>query len=70
MAEEKKKIEQCNGFCKKTQYGSKSAADADIKRIAKKSSRSIIPIRSYRCRFGFWHLTSKEDMFKTPIGKD
>lgn len=50
--------------CNKVQYGSKKMADDDIARISKKSNRSTIPIRSYICKYGFWHLTSKEDMFK------
>lgn len=48
----------------KTKYGTKEAADQDIKLIRNKSNRSRIPIRSYFCKCGFWHLTSKEDMFK------
>lgn len=50
--------------CHKTKYGTKQAADQDIKLIGKKSTRNKVPIRSYFCKCGFWHLTSQEDIFK------
>lgn len=53
--------------CDKVRYGSKKAADEDIARIKKKSTRSRVPIRSYQCTVCYgrpWHLTSREDLFK------
>lgn len=50
--------------CNKTKYGSQKEADWDIARIREKSKRSVVPIRSYRCKSGCWHITSKEDLFK------
>lgn len=50
--------------CTKVKYASKKMADEDIARIRKKSKREKIPIRSYLCKCGGWHLTSREDMFK------
>lgn len=50
--------------CNKTKYGSQKEADWDILRIRNKSKRSVVPIRSYRCKSGCWHITSKEDLFK------
>jgi len=46
--------------CNKTAYTTQEFADADIKRIAEKSNRKTIPLRSYFCPLCFnWHLTSK-----------
>lgn len=51
--------------CSKVKYASKSMADDDIIRIARKSKREIVPIRSYLCgKCGGWHLTSRQDMFR------
>ena len=55
--------------CNKTKYGSQKEADKDIDRIRKKSKRNTIPIRSYLCKCGFWHLTSKEDKFKIKLAE-
>ena len=46
--------------CNKTAYSTKEFADADVNRIAEKSNRKTIPLRSYFCPHCFkWHLTSK-----------
>ena len=50
--------------CTKTKYTSQQFAIDDIERIKKKSTRSIIPIRSYYCSCGFWHITSKIDHYE------
>lgn len=47
--------------CAKITYSTKQFADYDIKRIAKISKRSKVPVRSYQCKqCGQWHLTSTE----------
>lgn len=54
-------------MCYKTKYASQHFADLDILRIKKKSKRSRIPIRSYLCECGSWHLTSKDDSLHDKI---
>jgi uncharacterized protein YlaI len=52
--------------CTKVSYGSKKFADDDIKRIAKKSTRTNVPIRSYLCtKCNTWHLTRRVDFVVT-----
>lgn len=48
--------------CQKVRYSSKEFADADIERIKNISDRKKIPLRSYLCKCGAWHLTSKIDI--------
>lgn len=50
-----------NKECNKTKYANEDAANKDVERIRKTSTRSNIPIRSYFCPLcSGWHLTSKE----------
>lgn len=48
--------------CQKVRYSSKEFADADIEHIKNISDRKKIPLRSYLCKCGAWHLTSKMDI--------
>lgn len=50
-----------NSNCIKVKYADKKAADDDILRIRKKSTRAKIPTRSYLCTCGSWHLTSQKE---------
>lgn len=53
--------------CKKVKYATEKAADDDITRIYKTSNRSKVPVRSYLCKCGFWHLTSKKHQMEEKI---
>ena len=46
-------------ICEKVRYSSKAFADADVEKIKNSSNRQKIPLRSYLCKCGAWHLTSK-----------
>ena len=57
-----------SGQCNKTKYATEDAANKDIQRIKKTSTRSTIPIRSYYCGdCTAWHLTSKEPHLVTQL---
>ncbi len=45
--------------CVKTKYNSEAIALEDIARIKLKSTRKKIPTGTYKCKCGFWHLTSQ-----------
>ena len=46
--------------CNKVKYGTKKAAEEDMKRIKNSSKKEILPIRAYKCKIcNCWHLTSK-----------
>lgn len=45
---------------KKTRYRTKADADAEIDRIAKEPPRDKKPVRSYLCKCGVWHITSRQ----------
>lgn len=49
-------------ICHKTKYASAQFALEDIARIKKKSTRNRIPIRTYFCRCGSWHITSQMNL--------
>jgi hypothetical protein len=44
--------------CKKVAFGSKGFADVYIKKLNAISTRAKVPVRSYLCHCGVWHLTS------------
>ena len=49
-----------NEPCNKVKYGTKKAAEEDLKRIKNSSKKEILPIRAYECKIcNCWHLTSK-----------
>ena len=49
-----------NEPCNKVKYGTKKAAEEDLKRIKNSSKKEILPIRAYKCKIcNCWHLTSK-----------
>lgn len=51
--------------CKKTSYGTKAFAEADIVRFSK-SNREKNPKSCYKCKkCGLWHLTSQESHAET-----
>lgn len=57
-----------SGECNKTKYATEDAANKDIQRIKKTSTRSTIPIRSYYCGdCTAWHITSKEPHLVTQL---
>lgn len=47
--------------CPKVRYSSEQHAMFDVNRIQKRSTRSRVPIRAYKCKCGSWHITSKDD---------
>ena len=47
--------------CTKTRFATEKDAAFYISKIKNKSTRDVIPTRSYLCRCGAWHLTSKKD---------
>lgn len=52
--------------CKKTKYKDLAAAEQDIARIKKKSTRERLPNRAYHCpHCNGWHITSRPDHLET-----
>ena len=54
--------------CKKTKFATEADANTFLKIIKEKSKknkgRKKIPIKSYKCAGGLWHLTSRVSFFK------
>lgn len=50
-----------NFDCKKTKYSTEAFAKEDLRRF-QNSGREKKPIAVYKCRCGFWHLTSKDSI--------
>jgi hypothetical protein len=46
--------------CGKASYPTQGKAIAAMERIARTSTRLYFPTFVYRCRRGWWHLTSKQ----------
>lgn len=48
--------------CKKVKYGSEKDALFALDKIKQESNRKVIPLRTYKCHCGAWHLTSRMDV--------
>lgn len=60
MPDGRRKRRDCTASAK-NRYASKGEADDDLARIRERSTREVVPVRSYRCdNCSFWHLTSQQ----------
>lgn len=46
--------------CLKISYLTEREANKELKKIKKNKSRGKVPIRSYYCQCGYYHLTSEQ----------
>jgi hypothetical protein len=64
MEEENKNNRQKKIYiCKKVKFANEKEAELGLQKIMENSDRDKVPIRSYLCKCGSWHLTSKTDKF-------
>ena len=46
--------------CAKRRYATQAAAEAVIAHLQATSESDRLPVRTYQCHLGWWHLTSQQ----------